>query len=46
MKLLAILGIFLIWHSGYWYMKTKKFAAKLDQPLDYMPVDVSTDHTF
>ena len=40
MNLLAILGIVLILHSGYWYMKTKKFADKLGVPLTYMPVDV------
>lgn len=40
MKLFALLGFFLIIHSGYWFMRTKKYAKKIGQEVDTIPFDV------
>jgi len=40
MKLFAILGLFLIFHSGYWFMQTKKYSKKIGQEISRIPFDV------
>jgi len=40
MKLLAILGLFLIIHSGFWYTRAKKHYDLKSLKLESMPLDV------
>ena len=42
MNLIAILGVFLILHAGFWYMKTIKVGKSLGEDLNGIPLDVRT----
>lgn len=41
MNIFALTGMMLILHSGFWFMKLKKFSKQMGQEVETIPLDVN-----